>query len=152
MLKLFGRFVILRNLLFFIVENLFILGVVLLAISIRHSFLSNFMFSLEDYFGKAFLISVVFQLCLYYNDLYVMDEEIKGRKLILRLTQSLGIGCVILIVIYYIYSPASIGRISLFTSAFCLFLIFFSLRLFYFKIIDSLNQTEICDPIPFRLT
>jgi sugar transferase (PEP-CTERM system associated) len=65
-----------------------------------------------------------------------LDEEIKGRKLILRLMQSLGVGCVILVVIYYIFPSAEIGRVSLFVSANFLFLIFFTLRVLYFKFMD----------------
>ena len=142
MINIFGRFVILKNLTFFLIENLFILGVVFLAIYVRFSFDVGFADSLEtilwyeNIFWKAFLISVVCQLCLYYNDLYVMDSEVRGKALIIQLLQSLGAATIILSFIYYIFPVATIGRGIFFFTMLFLFLLFFVLRILYFKAVD----------------
>jgi sugar transferase (PEP-CTERM system associated) len=136
MINIFGRFVILKHLLFFLTENLFILGVVLLGVSVRFSFDADLIGSYENLFWRAFLISVVCQLCLYYNDLYVMEVEVRGRVLLLRLVQSLGVAWVILSVIYYIYPSVAIGRGIFLITIVLLFLLFLILRLLYLKALD----------------
>ena len=142
MMNIFGRFVIFKNLFFFLIENLFILGVVFLAMSIRFSFDVGFGESIErillyeNKYLKAFLISVVCQICLYYNDLYVMDPEVRGKTLFFRLFQSLWIATLILSVFYYLYPKAALGRGIFFFTMLFLFLLFLVLRVLYFKAVE----------------
>ena len=136
MIKFFGRFVILKNLLFFLIETLFILGVVFLAISVRLAFDIGEIFSYKDLFLRAIPISVICQLCLYYNDLYVVNKDIIGKKLIWKLFQSLGTASVILSILYFIIPSVNVGRGIFFFTMVFIFFILFILRFLYFKAVD----------------
>ncbi len=51
---------------------------------------------------RALLVTLIFQLCLYFFDLYDISGDISLPRTMTRMTQAFGSGCVILAAIYYI--------------------------------------------------
>jgi sugar transferase (PEP-CTERM system associated) len=108
-LRIFKKDLPLRNLLFVIGEGALIYAAVLMAAflragSIHASFLSG------EVLGKALLIMVVCQACLYYNELYDLRVTDTYLELGLRLVKAMGIASIILAVIYYCIPALLIGR------------------------------------------
>ena len=60
--------------------------------------------------GKAILIAVVCQLCLYYNELYDLRLLADRRELFVRILQALGSTSLVLAVLYYWFPGLVIGR------------------------------------------
>lgn len=52
------------------------------------------------YLSQAFVVTTVFQLCLYFFDLYDLSQDLTIPDTAVRLTQSFGLGCIILAAIY----------------------------------------------------
>jgi sugar transferase (PEP-CTERM system associated) len=59
---------------------------------------------------KAFLITVVCQVCLYYNDLYDLNITDTFFELGIRLLQALGAAAILLAILYFIFPTCIIGR------------------------------------------
>jgi sugar transferase (PEP-CTERM system associated) len=59
---------------------------------------------------KALLVTVVCQICLYYNELYELNLTYSFSELGIRLLQSLGVATIFLSGIYFIFPSAIIGR------------------------------------------
>jgi sugar transferase (PEP-CTERM system associated) len=55
-------------------------------------------------------VMLVFQICFYYGNLYSPLTVQDRNEQYIRLGQSLGVGCVFLGVVYYIFPPLLIGR------------------------------------------
>ncbi len=50
---------------------------------------------------QAALITLIFQLCLYFFDLYDLSQDLTLTETATRMTQAFGLGCMVLGVIYY---------------------------------------------------
>jgi len=61
-------------------------------------------------FAKIALVAGVFMLSLYYLDLYEPIAFQNRRELFVRLLQALGVGILVLALLYYIYPNARLGR------------------------------------------
>ena len=61
-----------------------------------------FFLDLALYSARALLVTLIFQLCLYFCDLYDISGDISLPRTVTRMTQAFGAGCVILAVIYYV--------------------------------------------------
>lgn len=61
-----------------------------------------FYFDLPLNAARAFLVTLVFQLCLYFFDLYDISGDLSLPNTFTRMTQAFGFGCVILAFIYYV--------------------------------------------------
>ena len=109
-LKIFNQYVPLRKLAFIILETGFIMGMVLLGAYLR--FLGDpTSFSDYDYlFLKALLIVATVQLSLYYFDLYDLKIFRSNVELAIRLLQSLGVSCIFLAILYYLFPFLMVGR------------------------------------------
>jgi hypothetical protein len=81
-------------------ESLFILAAVAAAAWLGHG----------GAVGKAILIAVVCQLCLYYNELYDLRLLADRRELFVRILQALGSTSLVLAVLYYWFPGLVIGR------------------------------------------
>src|SRR5712691_10428820 len=64
----------------------------------------------DDGLLKLLLVAAVYQLCLYYNDLYDLRTIGDGRDLFVRLVQSLGTTSLMLACVYYWFPDLIIGR------------------------------------------
>jgi sugar transferase (PEP-CTERM system associated) len=69
--------------------------------------------------ARALLVTVVFQLCLYYFDLYEFSTRQNLYDMAIRITQAWGVGCVV-IAFFYVVMPASIISTKVFLAAFFL--------------------------------
>ena len=101
MLRFFQQYFPIRNIIFFLIEGLFIFGSIFLsAMLLTQS--GSFLFDLLLFF-KIFLITFICQACLYYNDLYDFEIAISIKEVIIRLLQALGITSITLAVIYFFF-------------------------------------------------
>ena len=80
---------------------------------------------------KALVVSIICQVCLYYNDLYDFKVVTNNVELVIRLLQSLGSAYLIIAFIYFIFPPAVLGRGIFLITLFFLIGGIVSWRLFY---------------------
>jgi sugar transferase (PEP-CTERM system associated) len=59
---------------------------------------------------KALLVMFVCQLCLYYADLYELGGTGDRRDLLARIVQAVGISCLLLATLYYLFPALILGR------------------------------------------
>jgi sugar transferase (PEP-CTERM system associated) len=74
---------------------------------------------LSDHVLRAALVTAVFQLCLYYFDLYDFSTKQNLYDMAIRITQAWGVGCVVLALAYFIF-PVTIISTGIFLAAFLL--------------------------------
>jgi len=68
------------------------------------------MLNYEQGGAKIFVVSAVFIGCMYYFDLYDTSILSNRREVLTRLVQVLGVGCILLALVYYVYPPLELGR------------------------------------------
>jgi len=68
------------------------------------------MLNYEQGGAKIFVVSAVFIGCMYYFDLYDTSILSNRREVLTRLVQVLGVGCILLALVYYMYPPLELGR------------------------------------------
>ena len=109
-LRIFNKYIPVHRLIFFFLETVFFLGMVILGTYLR--FLSDLSIftTYENLFPKALLIVVTIQLCLYYFDLYDFKTFRSNLELAIRLLESLGVSSIILAFLYYLFPMFIIGR------------------------------------------
>jgi sugar transferase (PEP-CTERM system associated) len=109
-LRVFNKYIPVHKLIFFFLETLFFMGMVILGTYLR--FLSDISIftTYENLLPKALLIVAIIQLCLYYFDLYDFKIFQSNLELAIRLLQSLGVSSVLLAFLYYVLPPLIIGR------------------------------------------
>ena len=107
MLRIFKQYYPIRNIFFFIGEGIAIFA----AVTIASWLLLNIgLFGLNRWlFLKIFLISLVCQTCLYYNDLYDLKITDSFQELGIRLLQALGTAAIILAGIYLVFPKTIVG-------------------------------------------
>lgn len=123
-----------RNIFFVAGEGIFIFVSVLLASVIvlgQESFVFN-----RQLLMKIFLITVVCQACLYYNDLYDLKIANSFNELGIRLIQALGFAAIFLAFFYILFPDAIIGSGIFFISVFFTILLIGSWRFGYAMILD----------------
>ena len=106
MLRIFKKYYPARNFFFALGEGLFIFIAVLLASLIVFG-MDSFIIQSFEIYAKAFLITIVCQTCLYYNDLYNLKGGYSLSEMSIRLLQALGVATIILALVYFIF-PASL--------------------------------------------
>jgi sugar transferase (PEP-CTERM system associated) len=129
MLRIFKQYYPIRNIFFFIGEGI----AIFLAVMAACCLLLN-----VEWFGfdrwlylKIFLISLVCQICLYYNDLYDLEVTDTFKELGVRLLQSLGTAAIILAGIYVIFPKAIVGSGIFAVSIIFVIILIVSWRFFY---------------------
>lgn len=115
-MQLFNRYVSARSLTIFAGELLLIFGSVALAASIQGTT------NLSGNIWKIALVTVICQLCLYYNDFYDLTVVHSNRELIVRLLQAAGAASIVLAAMYFLKPTLMIGD-GIFVSALCVFLL-----------------------------
>jgi sugar transferase (PEP-CTERM system associated) len=115
-MQLFNRYVSTRSLTVFAGELLLIFGSVALAAVFQQTP------NLGANLWKIALVTLVCQLCLYYNDCYDLTVVHSNRELVVRLLQAAGAASIVLAALYFVVPVLMIGD-GIFVSALFVFLI-----------------------------
>src|SRR5436190_2151040 len=135
-MQLFNRHVSTRTLTVFTGELVLIFGSVALAAAIQHTA------DLPGNLGKILLVTLVCQLCLYYNDFYDLTLVHSNRELIVRLLQAAGAASIVLAALYFASPDLMIGN-GIFVSALFVFLVaILGWRLLFNRISGSMKLQE----------
>ena len=135
-MQLFNRYVSTRSLTVFGGELLLIFGSVALAASLQSGG------DLGGSLWKIALVTVVCQLCLYYNDFYDLTLVHSNRELIVRLLQAVGAASIVLGALYFTVPALMIGD-GIFVSALFVFLVgILGWRLLFNRLTGSLKMQE----------
>ena len=135
-MQLFNRHVSTRSLTVFAAELLLIFGSVALAALLQNTP------DLAANVWKIALVTVVCQLCLYYNDFYDLTVVHSNRELIVRLLQAAGAASIVLAALYFLRPDLMIGN-GIFVSALFVFLVaILGWRLAFNSVIGSLKLEE----------
>ena len=102
-MQLFNRYVSTRSLTVFAGELLLIFGSVALAAGLQGGELAGNLW-------KIVLVTVVCQLCLYYNDFYDLTLVHSNRELIVRLLQAVGAASIVLGALYFTIPALTVRR------------------------------------------
>jgi len=135
-MQLFNRYVSTRSLTVFTGELLLIFGSVALAALFQNTP------DLPANLWKIALVTVVCQLCLYYNDFYDLTVVHSNRELIVRLLQAAGAASIVLAAVYFVSPDLMIGN-GIFVSALFVFLVaILGWRLAFNSVTGSLKLEE----------
>lgn len=94
-----------------LIEHVLIVLAVLFAAWLRVGLSDASLFvTLMDWVGRAELVAIVVQACLYYGDLYDLRTLADRRDLLIGLFQSLGAASAILALLYYWIPELVVGR------------------------------------------
>ena len=135
-MQVFNRHVSTRGLTVFGAELLLISGSVALAATLQGST------DLAEGIWKVALVTLVCQLCLYYNDFYDLTLVHSNRELIVRLLQSVGAASILLAALYFVVPALMIGD-GIFVSALFVFVVgILGWRLLFNQVSRSLRLEE----------
>ena len=116
-MQLFDRYVSPRSLTVFSAELFLIFGSVSLAAGIQDGFVPG-----AATLWKIALVTLLCQLCLYYNDFYDLTIVHTPRELVVRLFQATGAASILLAAVYLVAPGLMIGD-GIFVSALTVFLV-----------------------------
>jgi sugar transferase (PEP-CTERM system associated) len=134
-MQLFNRHISTRSLTVLAGERLLIFGSVALAASLQKP-------DLAESLWKIGLVTVVCQLCLYYNDFYDLTLMQSNRELIVRLLQAVGAASIVLAALYFTMPSLMIGD-GIFVAALIVFVAaILGWRLLFNHLTGSLNMQE----------
>lgn len=97
---LFRKYFPVRTVVFFIGEGLLIF----LSLLLVNLLFEDFFFSLPLFWlnvNQAFIVTLVFQLCLYFFDLYDLRDDLSLVETANKITLAFGVGCIILGFVYF---------------------------------------------------
>jgi sugar transferase (PEP-CTERM system associated) len=135
-MQVFNRHVSTRGLTVFGAELLLISGSVALAAAIQDT--PDLLTSV----WKVALVTLVCQLCLYYNDFYDLTLVHSSRELVVRLLQAVGTASILLAVLYFTVPALMIGD-GIFVSALSVFVVgILGWRLLFNSVTRSLHLEE----------
>ena len=135
-MQLFNRYVSTRSLTVFAAELFLIFGSVAFAANLHEGV------SVPHNLLKIVLITVVCQLCLYYNDFYDLTLVHSNRELVVRLLQAVGAASIVLAALYFTLPGLVIGD-GIFVSALLVFLVgILAWRLLFNRLTGSLQLQE----------
>lgn len=117
---LFNKYYSSRNIIFFLGEGFLIL-LSLLFVDWMFKGTSLFLFDLLQYFSQALLVAIVFQLCLYFFDLYDLHEDLPMPLTATKVTQAFGVGCIALGALYYLLPAVIISTKIFWTGYFVIY-------------------------------
>ncbi len=125
-----------RNILFFLGEGLLIF----LSINLVYIFFSGweiFRIDLIPDSLRALTVTCIFQLTLYFFDLYDLAKLSSAMDTFTRMVQAFGIGCIILAGIYYVSPQVSISNKIFFSSYLAISLALMIWRTLYYLILKK---------------
>lgn len=130
-----------RNIIFFVGEGLLIF----LAINIMYLFFAGheqYIAEIVLYGSRAFVVTLTFQICLYYFDLYDLSVIPSFSDSATRITQAFGFGCIALAGIYYLF-PVIIISAKIFWVGYLTICLSIAIwRFFYAYILDRRMFTQ----------
>src|SRR5262249_44054696 len=91
---------------------------------------------------KIALVTVICQLCLYYNDFYDLTLVHSGRELVVRLLQAAGAASIILAALYFVAPDLMIGNGIYASALFACLVALFGWRLAFIQVSGSLKLEE----------
>lgn len=97
---LFNKYYPLRNLLFFAGESLLIFSTFSLVQYLLFGYFLHFYY-LGNHLIQAAFITIIFQICLYFFDLYDLSRDLSIAATATKMTQAFGLGCILLAISYY---------------------------------------------------
>ena len=97
---IFNKYYPLRNLIFCAGEGLLIF---ITFSTVQYFMFGNFLYLyyFSDHLSQAALITLCFQLCLYFYDLYDLSHNLTLVETATKITQAFGLGCILLAIFYY---------------------------------------------------
>ena len=131
---IFNRYYSARNLSFFVGEG----GLIFLSLMLVHwLFKGSAIFSIDlfDCGRQALVVTIVFQLCLYFFDLYDLNSGISMPETVTRITQAFGFGCIVLAIVYYLIPDLLISSRVFWAGYLVICLVIFLWRSFYFYVL-----------------
>lgn len=131
MLRIFNQYYPPRNIAFFFIEGFVIFASVITAAFVRFGGDSGTLFTYNLIISKALLVTIVCQLCLYYNELYDLKITNSNLELGIRLLQAIGTSYLMLALIYFLFPPITLGRGIFFINLFFLIAFIVSWRFIY---------------------
>jgi sugar transferase (PEP-CTERM system associated) len=135
-MQLFNRYVSTRSLTVFAGEVCLIFGSVALAALVQNTP------HLTANLWKIALVTLICQLCLYYNDFYDLTVVHSNRELVVRLLQAAGAASIMLAALYFVMPSVMIGN-GIFVSALFVFLVaILGWRLAFNHVTGSLRLEE----------
>ena len=135
-MQLFNRHVSTRSLTVFGGELLLIFGSVALAAAVQDTP------DLPANLWKIAVVTLICQLCLYYNDFYDLTLVHSNRELVVRLLQAAGAASIVLAALYFVLPDLMIGN-GIFVSALFVFMVaILGWRLAFNSVTGSLKLDE----------
>ncbi len=135
-MQLFNRHVSTRSLTVFTGELVLIFGSVALAAAVQSTP------DLASNLWKILLVTLICQLCLYYNDFYDLTLVHSNRELVVRLLQAAGAASIVLAALYFLLPDLMIGD-GIFVSALFVFLVaILGWRLLFNQVSGSMTLQE----------
>jgi len=134
MVRLLKQYFPIRNIIFFLLEGVIIFGSVLLS-SVILTFSNSYLFDLFLVLRIA-LITVICQICLYYNDLYDFRIASSISEMGIRLCQALGVASIALAFVYILFPLVIIDQKIYALSLLFLVVFIIGWRLLYIQILN----------------
>jgi len=138
---IFKKYYPLRNVVFFVGEG----ALIFVAISSVYLFIKGpdeYLIDLLLYTTRALLVTLIFQVSLYYFDLYDLSISTTFSDTATRIAQAFGVGCIILAIIYYLV-PLIIISTEIFWTGYIAICISIALwRFFYSIVLDRRMFTQ----------
>lgn len=135
-LTVFKKYYPVRRILFFLGEGFLIFASVM-GILFLFAGWEIFLIDAEEYIVRAVAVTLVFQLSLYFYDLYDLRRPGTTTETFIRMMQSFGVGCIILGILYFLF-PSIIISTSIFWGCYlliCLTLV--AWRSLYYLILEK---------------
>lgn len=133
MIKLFGKNYPVRKLLLFITEGLFLLFSLAMVDVVKNGGDILVLYDIHLW-PRLFFIVAVCLLCLYYNDLYTFRQEINFIEMGTRLFQAIGVACILLGFIFFLY-PRLMPERHIFISSLLAFILVSSLWRYGYRLL-----------------
>ena len=132
---LFKKYYPVRNIFFVIGEGILIFIVINGVFAILSGYEGES--TLQLYAARALLVTVVFQICLYYFDMYDFSTTGSFSDSATRITQAFGSGCILLAGAYYLFPSTTIsfGTFLISYVAICICIALW--RFFYSQILEK---------------
>ncbi len=132
----FNKYYPVRKLIFFTGEGVLIF---ISLLSVDWWILGSGLFILDFWENcfRAFLVTSIFQLCLYFFDQYDLSYDLSMVNSVTRLTQAFGVGCVILGIVYYTVPAMIISTRIFWVGYFVIFCSVFAWRTAYYLVLQK---------------
>ena len=131
----------LRNIVFFLGEGVLIF----IAINSVYLFIkgpNEYLLDLLLYSSRALVVTIIFQTCLYYFDLYDLSISSTFSDTATRIAQAFGFGCIVLAIIYFLVPLIIISNEIFWTGYIAICFSIALWRFFYSIVLDRRMFTQ----------